>query len=220
MKHPRHTSLARFVLRTFLWLPPCFAAWYFASRYISAAAAAIASLFVHGFAPGIVSAIEHPGVELAFVTTIEVMGAPGRAAFLVPEVNPLAYTYGLALFVALMLATRGKAWKILAGAALLTLFAGWGIAFDFLAHVGVKLGPEIALQAGLAGWRSELVALGYQLGVLVLPGLAPIALWAAFNLPFIARITRGARIRRGSHAAADRAAVSGPAPAAHPTRSP
>lgn len=197
MKPRRHASLARFVLRTFLWLPPCFAAWYLGSRYVTAAAAAIAALFVHGFAPGVLTAIEHTGSELAFVTTLEVVGAPGRAAFLVPEVNPLAYTYGLALFVALMLATRGKPWKILAGAAMLTFFQGWGIAFDFLAHVGVKLGPEIALQAGLSGWRSELVALGYQLGVLVVPGLAPIALWAAFNRPFIARVTRAARIRPG-----------------------
>ena len=205
MKSSRRGSLATFVLRTFLWLPPCFAAWFLASRYVSAAAAAVASLFVHGFAPGIVSAIEHPGVELAFVTTIEVLGAPGRAAFLVPEVNPLAYTYGFALFLALMLATRSNPWKILGGAALLLLFAGWGIAFDFLAHVGVKLGPEIALQAGLAGWRSELVALGYQLGVLVLPGLAPIVLWAAFNRPFIARVTRARRVMREPRGEGDRA---------------
>jgi hypothetical protein len=199
MRPSRNRSLARFVLRTFLWLPPCFALWYFTSRGISAAAAVVAELFVHGIAPGIVSAIEHPGVELAFVTTIEVVGAPGRAAFLVPEVNPLAYTYGLALFLALMLATRSNPWKILGGGALLMLFAGWGIAFDFLAHVGVKLGPEIALQAGLAGWRSELVALGYQLGVLVVPGLAPIVLWAAFNRAFIARLTRKSRGRVTKH---------------------
>lgn len=192
-KRLRQASLGAFVLRTFLWLPACFAAWFFASRYISAAGAAVASLFVHGIAPGILSAIEHQGAELAFVTTIEVLGAPGRAAFLVPEVNPLAYTYGLALFAALMLATRSRWWQLLAGTALLMLFAGWGIAFDFLAHVGIKLGPAIAREAGLSGWRLELIALGYQLGVLVLPGLAPIALWAAFNRAFIVRATRRAR---------------------------
>jgi len=34
----------------------------------------------------------------------------------VPEVNPLLYTYGLAFFVALMLAAGTKWWKILVGA--------------------------------------------------------------------------------------------------------
>jgi hypothetical protein len=184
------SPIARFVLRTILWLPPCFAAWYACAPFISAVAAEMAALFVHGFAPGLVSAIEHPGQELAFVTTLEVEAAPGRAAFLVPEVNPLTYTYGLALFVALMLASRGKVSRILAGAGLLAIVQGWGIAFDFLAHVGVKLGPAIAMQAGLGGWRSELIALGYQVGVLVLPNLAPVALWALFSRPFIARLTR------------------------------
>ena len=65
--------------------------------------------------------------------------------------------------------------------ALLLPFQGWGIAFDFLAQVGIKLGPAVAAQAGLGGWRVEAIAIGYQIGTLILPSLVPVVLWAVFN---------------------------------------
>lgn len=183
-------SLGTFVLRTFLWLPPCFAAWYLSAPYHAAIAGGLAHLMVNAFIPGIVSAIEQPGADLVFVTTIRVGSAPGQAAVLVPEVAPLLYTYGLALFLALMLAARARWWKILAGAALLLPFQSWGIAFDFLAQIGVRLGPEVSAQAGLGGWRTETVALGYQIGALIFPSLIPIVAWAALNQPFLEDLLR------------------------------
>ena len=136
------------------------------------------------------SEVEQPGVDLVFVTTLEVQQATGQAALLVPEVNPLLYTFGLAFFVALMLAARAPWGKILAGAVLLLPFQAWGIAFDFLAQVGIRLGPEVAAQAGLSGWRTEAIALGYQVGALILPSLMPVVLWAIFNRPFIEGLLR------------------------------
>jgi hypothetical protein len=149
---------------------------------------------VNQVAPGIVSALEQPGLDLIFVTTLKVHPAPGQAALLVPEVNPLLYTYGLAFFFALMLAERAKWWKIMVGAIMLLPFQIWGVAFDFLAQVGVRLGPEISAQAGLFGWRAEAIALGYQIGILIFPSLIPIVLWAAFNRTFIENIL-GSRTR-------------------------
>ena len=183
-------TLGTFVLRTFLWLPPCFAAWYFSAQYHAAIAGRLARLMVDVFTPGVVSAMEQPGVELAFVTTIHVRSAPGQAAVLVPEVSPLLYTYGLALFLALMLAARARWWKILAGVALLLPFQGWSIAFDFLSQIAVRLGPEVSAQAGLGGWRTEFIALGYQVGALILPSLVPVVAWAALNRPFLEGMLR------------------------------
>ena len=137
------------------------------------------------FKSGIVSSLEHPGFDLVFVTTLEVHSEPGLTALLVPEVNPLLYTYGLALFLALMLAARARWWKILIGAIVLLPFQSWGIAFDFLVQIGVKLGPDVAAQAGLIGWRTEAIALGYQVGNLIFPTLIPVVLWALFNRTFI-----------------------------------
>jgi hypothetical protein len=131
-----------------------------------------------------VSALERSGWDLVFVTTIKVTPAPGQVALLLPEVNPLLYTYGLAFLLALMLAERTKAWKILVGMVVLLPFQVWGIAFDVLAQVGVRLGPDVAALAGLTGWRTEAIALGYQLGILIFPTLVPVAVWAAFSRLF------------------------------------
>lgn len=182
-------SLKKFVLHTILWLPPCFAAWYFSAQYHAAIAGALASLLVDQFT-SIVSTLEQQGIDLVFVTTIEVHPEPGLTALLLPEVNPLLYTYGLAFFLALMLAARAKWWKLLVGAVVLLPFQSWGIAFDFLAQVGVKLGPEVSAQAGLLGWRREVIALSYQIGSLIFPSLIPVVLWASFNRMFIKNLLR------------------------------
>ena len=174
-------SLGRFFLRTFLWLPPCFAAWYFSAPYHAAVAGRLARLLVDLIKPGVVSALEQPAIDLVFVTTLEVRPSPAQTALLLPEVNPLLYTYGLALFLALMLAARAGVWKILLGVALLMPFQSWGIAFDFLAQVSLRLGPDVAAQVGLSGWRREAIALGYQVGTLILPSLVPVVLWAALS---------------------------------------
>ena len=138
--------------------------------------------------PGVVLALERTGSTLAFVTTIQVYPSPGRAALLVPEVNALIYTYGLAVFLALMLAERAAWRKIAIGAVILLLFQSWGIAFDFLVQVGVRLGPEMATQANLRGWHVEGIALGYQLGVLIFPPLVPVILWAYLGTFFRNRL--------------------------------
>lgn len=182
--------LGRFVLRTILWLPPCFAAWYYSAKYHAFFAGELALLLVDQFKSGIVSALEHPGFDLVFVTTLEVQPEPGQTALLLPEVNPLLYTYGLAFFLALMLAARARWWAILIGVFALLPFQSWGIAFDFLVQVGVKLGPDVAAQAGLIGWRTEAIALGYQIGNLIFPSLIPVVLWAGFSRPFIESLLR------------------------------
>lgn len=174
-------TVGRLVLRTFLWLPLCFAGWYFAAPVLGRFVGDVAAMLVDLIRSNLVSAIEWQDLHLEFVTNLRVHPEPDRVGVLVVEVNPLLYTYGLPLFVALMLAARAKAWMILAGAALLLPFQAWGVAFDLLVQLGVRSGAAVSAQAGLAGWRSELIGLGYQLGSLVFPALIPVALWVAFN---------------------------------------
>ena len=188
---PAPVALGNFVMRVFLWLPPCFALWYLGAHVHTEVAAGFARLFVAFFNGLLVTATENRTVELVFVTTLEVRQA-GASGVLTVEVNPLIYTYGLALLLALMLAARARWWHLVAGAAILLPFQGWGIAFDFLAQVGAKMGPEIAAQAGLTGAR-EAIALAYQLGNLLFPSLVPVIVWVALERPFIEAL----RIRPG-----------------------
>ena len=124
------------------------------------------------------SALERSGLDLVFVTAIRVQHESGQTALLTPEVNPLVYTYGLALFVALMLAERARWWKILVGAAVLLPLQSWSLAFEVLAQC-MQLGPDVTAQAGVSGWRLVVVDIGYQLGTFIFPSLVPVVLWAA-----------------------------------------
>ena len=183
-------SLKAFFIRAFLWLPPCFFVCYLTAPTHPAIAGWFARVIVNIVTPGVVVALERSGSELAFVTTIKIYPALGQAALLLPEVNALIYTYGLAVFLALMLAERAKLRKIAIGAVIHLLFQCWGIAFDFLVQVGVRLGPELVTQANLRGWRVEAIALGYQLGVLIFPPLVPVILWAYLGTFFRNRLQR------------------------------
>ena len=54
----------------------------------------------------------------------------------------------------------------------------WGVCFDYFRTVAVGLGPQVAVQAGINSWTIEGVALGYQMGFLMLPGLSVVLIWA------------------------------------------
>jgi hypothetical protein len=186
-------SLKRFVLHTFLWLPPCSAVWYLIADYHSAVVGKLARMLVNQLTVGIVSALERSGLNMVFVTTVKVYPELGQTALLTPEVNPMSYTYGLALFAALMLAERATWWKILAGAAVLLLFQSWSIAFEVLAQI-MQLGPDVSDQAGVHGWRLMIVDIGYQLGTFIFPSLIPIVLWATSS-QLVSESIRGAQSR-------------------------
>jgi hypothetical protein len=140
-----------------------------------------------------VTGVELQGREIEFVTRLTTVTASGETAVLVPGVNPLVYTYGLAFFLALMLAARPRIRPIVAGALALLPFQAWGIAFELLLQVGVSLGPDVAAQARIGGLEREAIALGYQLGSLILPPVVPVLLWAGLNRPFLDRL-RGSRV--------------------------
>jgi hypothetical protein len=189
MTVPARSSVGTFALRTLLWLPPCFGAWYLGARLLAFFVAVPARILAELFKSGIVSAVERQGLDLVFVTSIELHPVPGQIGVLLVEVNPLLYTYGLPFFVALMLAARAKWWKILSGAAALLPFQAWGIAFDFLAQI-LRTGGDLSAQAGLLGWRAEAVALAYQIGSLLFPALIPVVLWVAFNRALFDAVAR------------------------------
>ncbi len=176
-------SLRKFVLHTFLWLPPCSAIWYLTAPYHTALVGRLAWILVNQFTSGIVSSLERSGLELVFVTTIKVRHELGQTALLTPEINPLIYTYGLALFLALMLAERAGWWKILVGAIVLLPFQSWSIAFEVLAQC-MQLGPDVSGQAGVSNWHLSAVDIGYQLGTFIFPSLLPVVLWAIFSRLF------------------------------------
>ena len=170
-----------FALRVFAWLVPAFALWYLVAPWHARLAGFLARPLIDLFAPGLVTAVEYPDRAIEFVTRVKVHAGGGQLALLLPEVNPLVYTYGMAFVLALLLASRAKWWKLAIGVAVLLPFQAWGIAFDLLSQVGLRMAGDVAAQAGIAGWKREFAALGFQLGSLIFPPLVPVATWAVLE---------------------------------------
>lgn len=181
-----HTpNLGKLALRTLLLLPLCLVAWYFSADYHAIIAGGLTHMLLDLVTPGLVSSLEYLETNLAFVTRLKVYPEPGKVGILVPEVNTMLYTYGLAFFTALMLAAQSKWSKILLGIIILLPFQSWGITFDFLVQISIKSGPDVAAQAGVFGWYRDAIALCYQIGNLIFPTLIPVVLWVNFNRAFI-----------------------------------
>lgn len=188
------STLKRWLLRTVLWLPLSFTVWYFTAKPLASITGALAHYLVRKLTPGILSRNEIPsamqskGFDVDFLTNIDIHPAPGVTGDLMLDVNSLFYTYGLALFLALMLSVRAKWWKITLGVVLLLPFQSWGIAFDFLGQAFIRISPTIDAQISMPGWHRELIGIGYQLGHLIFPCLIPVILWLAFNRQFIEQL--------------------------------
>ena len=159
-------------------LPVCLAAWYFASGPVGWLPTRLASAAI-GSSAGKVVRIEGAQRNVAYVVEVEGPYRPGssqRAEARV-EVPIGTYTYGIALFAALALAVRGwrRPARLAIGAAILLVLPTVGITFDALRQLGSA--PDLAPLLGWKGGTREAIALGYQVGSLLLPTLAPIITW-------------------------------------------
>jgi hypothetical protein len=57
----------------------------------------------------------------------------------------------------------------------------WGVFWESLKTLATDFGPEVSTVVTDTGIPLNLVALCYQLGVLILPGLAPVIVWVLGN---------------------------------------
>jgi hypothetical protein len=165
--------------RALLLLPACLALWYFAAPAFAWIAGTAATPLLNASGATVASMrADREGIH--YTMTLREEYTPGRtprSATVDVEVKSSIYTFGVALFLALALAAReSRRWRaIVAGIAVLALLPAWGVAFDALKQL--QAGPELQPFLGWAPAAREAVALGYQVGSLLLPTLAPIALW-------------------------------------------
>jgi hypothetical protein len=174
----------RFLLRVMLWLPVCFVAWYLSAAQLARPAGGISRAVAQTFQAGVVQQVEIAGTTVAFVTRVKVRALDGRLAVLAPEVNSMAYTFGSALFLALMLASRAQWQPLVAGMLLLLPFQGWGIAFDGLAQI-VRASTLLVADTGISTGSVNMIAAGYQFGSLVFPTVVPVLAWGLFCRQYI-----------------------------------
>ena len=108
-------------------------------------------------------------------------------------VNPLIYGYGLPLLFGLVMASGvsfiRKMATLLVGYICVMLIQVWGVVWQTLKMLAFNFGPDAHQLVSDAGISDELIALCYQLGVLIFPPLVPVILWVLANWELIEQFT-------------------------------
>ena len=95
--------------------------------------------------------------------------------------NPLVYSYGLPLLFGLIMATNQallrKLLVLLVGWVVIVGVQVWGVFWQSLKMMAFNFGGPAHQAVIDAGVSETAIALCYQLGVLILPALAPVIVW-------------------------------------------
>ena len=182
--------VVRFVLRVIAWLAPAFAVWYLAAPLLLWPVRLLAEAVARLLFPGIVRAVDQSGAVCTFTTMLKPGAVLAASGNVVIDVNMLLYSFGLPLFVALVLAAREPGiWRRLAiGYALIVPFAAWGVLADFLKSVAITADPLVASQTGFSPGLREAIAFAYQFGALILPTVVPAVAWVVTHRAFLERL--------------------------------
>ena len=104
-------------------------------------------------------------------------------------VNPLVFSYGLPLLFGLVMGSDvswlRKAVIMLIGYSVITLVQIWGVVFQSLKMLSFNFGEQTHAIVLGHGITDSTIALGYQLGTLIFPALAPIFVWVLTNRPLV-----------------------------------
>ena len=180
-------AILAFAAKAIAWSVPLFALWYLAAQPLSLAASWGAARLLDFAAPVERTAVEWRDDRVKFLVSPDASTVyakhlrPGLSFEI--SVNPRKQTYGLPFFLALLLAARARriAAKAAIGCAVLFVLASGGIACEVaIAYAGLRL-PDGASLFTPGTVSATLIALGFQLGSILLPSAGPIALWAGLD---------------------------------------
>ncbi len=168
--------------------------WTQVSRWPAYPAALLAKAGLEQAAPQWVRNVQAPpGSLVTLDTSVAVATAQtgGRLAEITLDAEPGRYAYGLPIFLALMVAAAvlqrqspGRGWRVLAGYALLLPAQAFSLAMYLLMQLVLAAQLDVRVLKIEQG-QLEAIVYGYQLGVLVLPTLAPVLVWLWLERRFV-----------------------------------
>jgi len=195
------TSLWVFFASAIVWFLLVTPLWMQVSKWTSYPTATLTRVVLQNAAGYWVRSVHTTSESIEVETRIEValpdnVKRERGTAELVAEADPAHYAYGLPLFVALLLASRSPHLlkRALAGYLILLIPQTFSLTFEILRQITVAGGRPGVLH--IDQWQIEGIALGYQVGSLLLPTLAPVALWLWFDRAFFAIVVRDGWLRR------------------------
>jgi len=179
-----------------MWMLFGFMLWYYLSAFHGIPVRLISEwLLQHALGEDIYNVIPNPDRHylLQIQTRIPFTFPDGSRESLGFLVNPLVYGYGLPLLFGLIMATsqrlRAKLLVLLVGYAVIMLVQVWGVFWECLKTLAFNFGPDTHAVVVASGIPDTLIALCYQLGVLILPPLAPVIVWVLGNWREVERFT-------------------------------
>jgi len=188
--------LSELLILAFLWMIFGFMLWYYLSAFHGVPVRMLASeilsvLLGNDFLNIIVNPDRHYLFQVQ--TNIPFQFPDGSRESLGFIVNPLIYGFGLPLLFGLVMASGDallrKIAVLLGGYVAVMLVQVWGVVWQSLKMLAFNFGEDARQVVVAAGISNELIALCYQLGVLILPPLVPIILWVLANWALIEQFT-------------------------------
>lgn len=180
--------LGELLILATLWMIFGFMLWFYLSAFHGTPArimsgAILAEILGSNFHQIIVE----PGQNFLFQieTTVQHTFPDGTTEALGFVVNPLVFSYGLPLLFGLVMGSDAswlrKAAILVVGYITITVVQVWGVVFESLKTLSFNFGAQTHELVSQAGISDATVALGYQLGTLIFPALAPIFVWVLMN---------------------------------------
>ena len=194
--------LSELLILAFLWMIFGFMLWYYLSAFHGAPVRMLASeILSRVLGSEFLSIIPNPDRHYLFQvqTKIPFQFPDGSRESLGFIINPLIFGYGLPLLFGLVMASDAsllrKTGVLLGGYVAVMLIQVWGVVWQALKMLAFNFGEDAHQVVINAGVSEELIALCYQLGVLILPPLVPIILWVLANWALIEQFTGWQRDR-------------------------
>ncbi|MDD5392263.1 MAG: hypothetical protein PHE17_04520 [Thiothrix sp.] len=188
--------LQRFMLGVLVFFPLTFFVWYVTATFHLAPVTLLSGKLLNLLVPDALMWLKLDGHTLVVASNFgrdasgAVLSPPPGEDVLGFHLNPLIYSYSLPLVAALMLATPGKdKWGNLLWGMLLVIPAEmFSMIFSVLKTLTFDVGAAFQAQQGFSQAGVDAVALGYQVGTLLLPMIAPLIIWVALNRAFITQL--------------------------------
>ncbi len=188
--------LSELLILACLWMVFGFMLWYYLSAFHGAPVRIVANeILTRVLGSEFMNIIPNPEHHYLFQvqTRIPFQFPDGSREALGFIINPLIYGFGLPLLFGLVMASGvsflRKMGTLLVGYVCVMLVQVWGVVWQTLKMLAFNFGPDAHQLVVDAGLSDEVIALCYQLGVLIFPPLVPIVLWVLANWQLIEQFT-------------------------------
>jgi len=185
-------QLSELLILASMWMLFGFMLWFFLSAFHGAPArfaaeAILGNILGDDFFRIIVEPNQHFLFQVE--TQIQFTFRDGTTDALGFVVNPLVFSYGLPLLFGLVMGSDvswlRKLVIMLIGYIVITLVQIWGVVWVSLKMLAFNFGEQTHAIVQAHGVSDASIAMGYQLGTLILPALAPIFVWVLTNRPLV-----------------------------------